>query len=265
MYHRDDCLAHGLSLHPVIAGRFHGRGDKRRWHLVPGRWVVSMSERGTAVERFPWGECRMRPGELIVLWPRRWHEVSEDGGQPLHTLWLELDGPGVDAVAELFGAREPAPVLTPRRPTRALRLLRELVDGVGDPRPLPPAHFASRFYDLAELCHHPGRRMAPRRAPTLIERARAAWEGEPAIALGPSQLARRLGVHPNTLLAAARAERDTTMARLVREWKVERARRLLKHSQLKLAAIARAAGFASASQFARAVRAVTGKRPGELR
>jgi AraC-like DNA-binding protein len=201
---------------------------------------------------------------VIVLWPHRWHEVTEAGGRPLQTLWIEVEGTGLPGLLGAIGLREQAPVLRPRQPRLATATMRELVAMQRDPAPMPPSAFWRRLATLVDLCSD-GWNPPRRHAPTLIERAEALWRSEPMQALSPAALARLLDVHANTLLRAARQERGTTMARLVLEWKVQRARTLLTDSDLKLAAVARAAGFAATSHLIHAVRRLTGETPSRLR
>ncbi len=265
MFRAQDCTAIGLPAQPMAAGRFRGDGRGRDWRMVPPRFCISITERGVAEERFAWGRCAVKRGQLIMLWPNRWHDLTEGGGRRLDTVWMELDGPGLPALASAFGVRETAPVVSPREPNRALSLLRQLVDRYRDPRPLPPSEFAWRLFALAELCGGASWRARDERPASLIEQAEALWNSEPLRALTPAELSARLGVHANTLLHGARTERGVTAAQLVLAWKVERARRLLVHTELKVAAVARASGFRSTSHFSRAMVRVTGKRPGAVR
>lgn len=273
MYHPDDCAALGMGFHPVAAGRFDGCGDKRDWYLRPEHLILSFIDRGIARERLAWGECRAVAGDVTVLWPGRWHELTEEGGKPLATWWINIDTGGRPALADAFaaacGANERQPVVRPADVRTARRLFAELVAGTAAVEALPPAHFYERVFAIAQLCGGAGWNAPVRRPPSLIARAEAAWRAEQYATLSPRALAGRLGVRPNNLLAAARAERGTTTARLVLAWKIERAQRLLAGggmlSELKLAAVAAASGFASLSHFTRAFRAATGSNPGTYR
>ena len=63
----------------------------------------------------------------------------------------------------------------------------------------------------------------------------------------------------------ARRERGVTAAQLVLGWKVELAKNLQRDSDAKITVVARASGFASASQFTRAFRRLSGRNPGDWR
>ena len=267
MYQPADCAALGLDLHPTGAGRFRGCGGKRDWRLMPDTFVISMVERGAALERFRGGEMTLRRGDVVLLWPDRWHELTEIGR--LSTLWLNLAGRRAGMLASAFAVTEREPIARPTDIQAAARHLRHLVDGVNDPRPLAPSRFYHHLFALADLCAGDRwRGTAPVRT-SLADRAEAVWHQETLASLSAGELAVRLGVHPNTLLAAVRTERGTTAARLVSRWRIERACRLLDPavggSPLKLSAVATTCGFSSLSHFIHAFRGVTGRSPGDYR
>lgn len=266
MFVAAECLRLGLSVHPVAAGVFRGHGTLREFRLVPRHVVLSMCERGVAQERFAWGSCSVHPGQLIVLRPHVWHDLTEGGQQPLHTLWFELAGTGAMAVLEACAPDPTQPVLTPQESRQALALLRRLVRWQRHPAAQPAAIFARDLYGLIARCA--SRRPRPAQstsAEALVARADALWHSETVAAWSAGELAERLGVHPNTLLAATRQVLGMTAVQLVRRWRVERAQALLAQGDRPLKAVARAMGYRSVSHGVHAIRQVLGRAPRELR
>jgi AraC-like DNA-binding protein len=264
MYHRDDCIALGLSVYPVAAGYFRSNGVVRNLRMIPQHYVISMPIRGEVTERFIWGSTTVKCGDLIVLRPHQWHEVSTSC-RFIHTAFLDLEGPGALQLLTSMGGAENAPVIHVRQHRRALAALRQLVDDHHAKEARSPTEFWMRLASIAHWCGSDMWRPPERRQASLVERAEILWHTQQVGVLGPTSLAQGLEVHPNTLLTAVHSERGMTTAQLILQWKVRRARELLAQTDLKLTAIAHASGFASTSHFIRSVRQVTGKRPSALR
>jgi transcriptional regulator GlxA family with amidase domain len=72
-------------------------------------------------------------------------------------------------------------------------------------------------------------------------------------------------VHPNHLARLFRRFGGTTFAQALRAARLQRAQALMDDPRLKLAAVARFSGFASASHLVRCYRLVHGRTPGRER
>jgi AraC family transcriptional regulator len=83
--------------------------------------------------------------------------------------------------------------------------------------------------------------------------------------LSPDEAAAAVGVHPAHLMRVFRRCQGCTVGEYVRRLRVEYGRRLVETTDLPLGAIALEAGFCDQGHFSRALKALTGRRPGELR
>jgi len=244
-------------LGPVTAGRFAGDGRRRDWQLIPRTMVFSCVVEGVSHEQTVSGEFLLAPGDLICFRRGQWHSVSEYGGRPLTTFWLNFEGDD-EALRKLpgfFGIGEAEMWRTSRDPAALIAAFAEIVEWSGKVRREPDAYFFSRFFRLAELCCEvPGKTFRPE-AEALTERAvrlcRLDSMGFPTV----PELAEHLGVSRNTLLNACRKELGVSAAQLLLRLKLERARELLRATDYKLACIASACGFRSTSYFVACFRA----------
>ncbi len=107
---------------------------------------------------------------------------------------------------------------------------------------------------------------------TQPEPGRAAWSAALAAIeegcqgrLGRTAVAAAAGVHPNHLARLFRRFGGTTFAQALRAARLQRAQALMGDPRLKLAAVARLSGFASASHLVRCYRLAHGCTPGRVR
>jgi AraC-like DNA-binding protein len=267
MYLPQDFQKAGVGVFPLSAGVHVGKGDWVAQRLIHQGMGVSYDIEGCAFEQNPQGDFLVRPGQVICLWPQTWHQVAEHEGKPLQTIWMELSGPAVPDVAQLFGATPRAPISKPSNPQEVHELFREIVAGFHSPDRLHPGHFLQRFYRIAELCAEGSRRGAPARrsAETLAQRAIRILETGMLIFPTVAQLATELGVSQNTLLNACRSELGISAVELITRVKLQKARELLRITDYKLLHIAQACGFRSLSHFMHAFRKAEHATPGEWR
>jgi len=95
------------------------------------------------------------------------------------------------------------------------------------------------------------------------EALRAVWEREPE-ATAMEVIARRLGLSVRSMQRRLRAQ-GTTYEQELRRARVRRAQRLLAETDLKLAAVALDAGFATPAHFSKVFRDETGESPSSFR
>ena len=265
MYTLAEFTQAGLGFQPAAIGRFVGQGTAVDWHLIPSQLIFSCVVAGTAHERTEKQEFLVSPGELVCLRPGRWHRLTEHQGHPLTTIWINLEGPGLAQLPPLFGLAPDQILCSPANRKTVLILFEEMLAAFQDARPVPAAHFLSRFFRLAEICHQGGGETMLEPPTSLMERAVRLCRTEPMRFPTIPKLAARLGVCQNTLLAACRREGNVSAVRLLRRLKLERARVLLRTTRYKLSVIAKGCGFNSPSHFIRCFRDTTGESPAAWR
>jgi AraC-like DNA-binding protein len=265
MYSLAEFTHAGLGFQPASIGRFVGRGTAVDWHLIPSQLIFSCVVSGTAHERTEKHDFLVSPCELVCLRPGRWHSLTEHQGRPLTTIWINLDGPGLAQLPPLFGLAPEQILSSPANRQVVLILFEEMLAAFQDARPVPAAHFLSRFFHLAEICHQGGGEVLPAPPVSLMERAVRLCRTEPMRFPTIPELAARLGVCQNTLLAACRREGGVSAVQLLRRLKLERAMTLLRTTRYKLAVIAKSCGFDSPSHFIRCFREAAGESPAAWR
>lgn len=254
----------GIGVHPISAGVFVGDGRMVGRRMIHTGMGISFDIEGSAHETMEHGEFLVRPGEVICLWPQKWHDVTEHQGVPLQTIWCELAGHSVPKVTRLFGVTPDRPIVRPAQEDEVHALFKEIVAGFHSPETLHPGHFLQRFHRIAELCAqgNTGRVTSGRRpTETLVQRAIRVCETGMLTFPTVEQLAKQLGVSQNTLLNACRRELGLSAVELIVRIKLDKARELLRTTDHKLLSIALACGFRSLSHFVHIFRKATGDTP----
>ena len=265
MYALAEFTQGGLGFQPTAIGRFVGRGTAVDWHLIPSQLILSCVVAGTAHERTETQDFLVAPGEVVCFRPGMWHRLTEHRGVPLTTIWINLEGPEIARLPPLFGLASDQILCSPADRQGVLALFEEILAASQDTRPVPAAHFLSRLFRLAEICHHGGGETVGEAPVSLMEQAVRLCRTEPMRFPTIPELAARLGVCQNTLLAACRREGGVSAVQLLRRLKLERAKVLLRTTRYKLAVIAKSCGFDSPSHFIRCFREATGESPAAWR
>ena len=140
---------------------------------------------------------------------------------------------------------------------RAGGLLRRLLAGAKPPTaPLlvrPEALIPGRSLDVAAADD------------PLVRAALLRLETPDGLALGVGRLAARLSVSPRTLERRMQAALGRTVRAVIRDRRLETARRLLADADASVATVARRAGFSGSAGLTRAFRAAFGTSPGRWR
>jgi AraC family transcriptional regulator len=118
-----------------------------------------------------------------------------------------------------------------------------------------------------ELLHHalPADRSLERRAPAWLYRSIEQLHTDHAGCVSIGDLAQEAGVHPVYLARAFRRFVGCGPAELQRTLRVKRALELIRATPQSFSSISASCGFADQSHMNRAVRALTGSTPSELR
>lgn len=111
--------------------------------------------------------------------------------------------------------------------------------------------------DTAGHYHDPG--------PRWLRQAEELLRARFLASVGLAEVAHAVGVHPVHLARTFRRHFGCTMGEYVRRLRIEFATRALLTSDVPLAAVAQAAGFADQGHFTRAFKAATGYTPGAYR
>ncbi|MGD2174314.1 MAG: AraC family transcriptional regulator [Candidatus Brocadiaceae bacterium] len=220
--------------------------------------------RGTFTSRN--GTHEVGPGDMFCVWPGIQHEFYERADDPWHFYWMRLDGEGAEALARSLGFSETRQVTRPGEPERAILLCRRLFECYARRDRRDPYRPLSLLFQLVSACRRPGQegdRSSPGRR--LVEEARVLLVSLLDTGINVSGLAERLHVSRQTLLAAFREELDVAPIDYIQSMRLERAKRLLVTTHLKISAVAHASGYGHEKYFYRRFRELTGRTPGAWR
>lgn len=109
------------------------------------------------------------------------------------------------------------------------------------------------------------RRRRPHDTATLVERTRTLVQRNLDRSLDPGSIARSLSVSPGTLERAFRAAAGASVTAFIRRERSALALHLIATTSLSLKEIATRAGYYDQSHMTNALKALTGRTPGELR
>ena len=209
---------------------------------------------GEYVERFDGVELRLRGPSAVLHSPGAGHS-NVIGNHGLETIsvqfdptWLKMSGRGLNwegSHAWCGGAVGAA--------------ARVLSKAFADPAIRDP-ELASLVVDFLSFALHSP---SPRPAPSWMNRVEELIGA--ADAPSTSEVANRVELHPAWLSRAYRASRGEGIKDAVRRRRAERAVLLLRTTRLPLAEVAASAGFCDQSHMNRALRAVIGRTPVDVR
>lgn len=258
--------APGMNIGLAGTGCFANQSGRPMRHA---RWAKFSSPhlivRGAGWLRTPAGETHLRAGDLFCPLQGEFVEYADHPDSPWEYYWVSLSGDGAFELVEYggfssqrhsFHASDPAPVeaawerllqvcaTAAHQPLRVFAHVLELMasireaDPIPEPNPEEPPLLLRRAHQLAEEALHP---------------------------LNVEELASTLGVHRATLHRAFVVGLGTTPIAWVRQRRHEHAKRLLAETDLKIAAVAQACGFADPKHFLRAFRQIEGITPATYR
>ena len=256
MYYQQEFIEAGTGIFPIRHEVYVGHGKITNQRFIHEGILLGYDIEGATLEQTDAGEYFISPGQVICLPPQTWHTVTEDGGKPLQSIWMELVGPAAESLIKLFGTSALCPVIQPNAKEEVYRLFREIGVAFHSPARVHPAHFMQRFYRIVELCteNAPIGPAATRADETLGQRAKRLLESGLHLFPNASKLAEKLGVSPSSLLQACKKEFGFNTTNLITQVKLHKASELLRISNHKLLHIGQSCGFQSESHFISAFR-----------
>jgi transcriptional regulator GlxA family with amidase domain len=179
---------------------------------------------------------------------------------------MKLAGEGAEPLARDLGFSPSRQTLRPAEPERAIRCFQAIFECYARREDREPYRALSLLFELVSACRGfaatPGNGRSRER---LASEARALLESLLDTGINVSGLADRLHVSRQALLAAFRQELGVTPIDYIQSMRLERAKRLLAKTDLKVSAVARACGYGNEKYFYRRFRELTGHTPGEWR
>lgn len=256
MYLQEEFIEAGTGIFPLRHEVYVGHGKITNQRFIHEGILLGYDIEGATFEQTDCGEYFVLPGQVICLPPTTWHTVTEEGGKPLQSIWMELVGPAAESLVKLFGTSARCPVVQPTAREEVYRLFREIGVAFHCPERVHPAHFMQRFYRIAELCHEssPEGPALKHADESLAERAKRILESGLHLFPTASRLAEKLGVSTSSLLQGCNKELGISTTTLITRVKLHKACELLRISDHKLLHIAQSCGFQSQSHFISAFR-----------
>jgi AraC-like DNA-binding protein len=207
---------------------------------------------------------RVGPQQVLVIPPGVPHRYQAEADRPWSIWWLHVQGADLDDLLTAIGLTATAPVTTLGDPYRAFALLERVCDGLArdeTPASLTAAAGAA-WHLLAQLAAERGGRSTDREP---IARAQDHLRAHLSAPVSVPALAALVGFSPSHFSARFKSATGFSVLEYVKRLRMARSRQLLITSELSVAEIADAVGYADPFYFSRQFHAVTGLSPREFR
>lgn len=199
-------------------------------------------------------------GQVVVIPPGVPHSYGSEQDDPWTLWWMHLDGSELPELLDAAGAVGPAPVRTVANLFRAVALLEEVVKHME--RDTSPAILfaasAAAWHFLAMLASGAG---GGSQRSGVVERTRDYLQGHLAERASVADLAAMARLSPSHFATLFRQEVGLPVLQYQTQLRMSRARELLDTTDLPVAKIAAAVGYADAFYFSRQFRTVHGTTP----
>lgn len=221
-------------------------------------------------------EARVSAGAVLLLFPGVWHRYRPDPQTGWREYWVGFSGAWMDRLVEhrFFAAAQP--VLDGGPPAPLETTFRQLFDRLWSAPPGFPHLIAADVVELLaliaaatgeetqHLIMQGPRDVTSLTDPLVADALRLIWSGSQQ-QLTVTAIARQLDTTARSLERRFKQALDRTVKEEIHRCRLDRVRRLLADTDLSIAEIVRAAGFASADALTRAVGKAEGLPPLRLR
>jgi AraC family transcriptional regulator len=244
----------------MLTEGIHRAGSSLPWHTHEGPTLCLVLD-GAFTEESAGGALLCTPSTIKVMPAGEPHCDRFDHGDA-HGLLIEADASRVDAIRPYSALLEER-VAFEGGPLAALgrRIYREFaqMDAAA------PLAIEGLMLELLAWGTRERELRPTRSGPAWLAKAREILNDNPGAHTSLGELAREVGVHPVTLARAFRRIHGCSVGEYLRRLRVVRAARRLEDSELSLAEIAMAAGFADQSHFSNVFKRQTGLSPSAFR
>lgn len=258
----------GMNMSPFNAGYFENQSKRPIPHALWVRWATPhMVTRGEGFLRTRDAETRLRPGDVFCVFSNDFVEYGDDAEAPWGYYWLSLEGSAAESLLVDAGFDRRRPWFHARDPEALIGAWERMLSALQEIGAATPPHFVlARVLELVGEIHRQGDavKRAPPPPPPLLQQAEQIFNS----AMPPPNiegLADVLGVHRGTLYNAFIHATGSPPIAWLRAHRHEHAKRLLVETDMKVEAVAAAAGYGDAKYFHRAFRELEGMTPAAYR
>jgi AraC family transcriptional regulator of arabinose operon len=265
IYWNYDVPPMGCGFWPVMMGYLKSYGNSHYLNPSPTYFCPHIILKGRGVVCCNGQKYPVEPGSMFSIWPGRPIDYYDIPKQPWEYLWIHLGGEGTERFLNGCGFSPDHLVFKPGDPVAVKRdfwQIRNLY-AKRDIHTIPL--IITRFYEMIIACDRRVDNEEPRMSQDLVQQAVTYIEAMLNTPIDINHIAASLGVCRTTLYRAFVQNKGITPVEYLSSRRIERARELLKTTDLKLADICKSIGFSEQRYFIRCFREHTGTTPGVFR
>ena len=263
--------AYPLPGHPELYDFSFDRGRR-----LPEYQVVYIASGGGVFEVEGRGEARVTAGAVLLVFPGVWHRYRPDSNTGWREYWVGFSGDWIDRIVQHRFLSASAPVLQVETAQPFQATFDQLIDRLWSALPGFPHLIAADVVELlAILVAATGEEtqhlimQGPRDVesltdPLVAQTLRLIWSGS-HLRLTVAALGKELKTTSRSLERRFKQTLGRTVKEEILRCRLDRVRRLLVDTDLSIAEIVKASGFASADALTRAVSKADGFTPLRLR
>jgi len=257
--------------HPELYDFSFDRGRR-----LPEYQVVYIASGGGVFEVEGRGEVRVTAGAVLLVFPGVWHRYRPDSNTGWREYWVGFSGDWIDRIVQHRFLSASAPLLRVETAQPFQATFDQLIDRLWSALPGFPHLIAADVVELlAILVAATGEEtqhlimQGPRDVesltdPLVAQTLRLIWSGS-HLRLTVAALGKELKTTSRSLERRFKQALGRTVKEEILRCRLDRVRRLLVDTDLSIAEIVKASGFASADALTRAVRKADGVAPLRLR
>jgi len=231
--------------------------ERTHYRWLPNYVCWHILRSGSGVVRSGGVEYRLLPGDMFTLWPDIEIEYFQTSEEPWNVYFIHLLGPGAVRLGQACGFSAVNCFLRPEEPPEVIREFRAVMEILRAGDVGQEYLIASHVLRIVWLC----RRGRPENSDSgrstdelLVESARMLMESELDRNINVNELAWKLRVGRTTLYYAFCRVLGRTPGEYLRQYKLDRARKMMEECRFPMENIARISGFSSSRYLQKTLR-----------